>query len=123
MNQPSPNFEQSCTSSVWQEPEEEWSPSCVSATVKHSSSHMHWGCFSWQGVRPIVPLHGSVTGNTHVQILSRYAIPTMHCMFPHGDGRQCSTPQIKSCSSIPCKQGFPWLAQSPDLNPIENLWA
>ena len=34
----------------------------------------------------IVPLHGSVTGNTHVQILSRYAIPTMHCMFPHGDG-------------------------------------
>ena len=33
--------------------------------------------------------------------------------------RQCSTPQIKSCSSIPCKQGLPWLAQSPDLNPVE----
>src|SRR5262245_10958722 len=53
---------------------------------KHSPSRMHWGCFSRQGVRPIVPLHGQVTGSTHVEILRKYAMPTMRRMFPRGDG-------------------------------------
>src|SRR5262245_21798072 len=51
------------------------STNCISATVKHSPSCMHWGCFSQQGVGPIVPLHGSVTRSIHVQILHKYAMP------------------------------------------------
>jgi transposase len=49
---------------VWHEPHEEWNIDCVSETVGHSPSHMHWGCFSWFGVGPIIPLCASVTGSS-----------------------------------------------------------
>jgi len=44
------------------EPGEELNPDCIAVTVKHSPSRMFWGCFSWRGLGPIVPLKGSVTG-------------------------------------------------------------
>jgi len=39
-------FQQSRSSRVWREPSEEWAVTCLSATVKHPPSRMHWGCFS-----------------------------------------------------------------------------
>jgi hypothetical protein len=38
-------FQQSRFSRVWWEPEEEWDLSCISATVKHSSSRIYWVVF------------------------------------------------------------------------------
>ena len=78
-------FQQSRTCRVWKEPADEWSLLCVSATVKHSPSRMHWGYFSRQGLGPIVPLQGSATGITHVEILRKYVVSTMWRMFPNGD--------------------------------------
>jgi transposase len=71
---------------LWREPSEEWSTTCVSATVKHSPSRMFWGCFSAKGVGPIIPLVGSVTGDTYLKTMSKYVIPTMRRHFPKGDG-------------------------------------
>ncbi|CAB4402436.1 unnamed protein product [Rhizophagus irregularis] len=79
-------FQQNRCSRVWREPKDEWNISCVSATVKHSPSRMHWGCFSRQGVGPIVPLSGTATGASHVVILQKYVIPTMRRTFLNGDG-------------------------------------
>jgi len=47
---------------------------------------MHWGCFSWQGLGPLVPLRGKVKGTSHVKTLRNYTIPTLNHMFPLGDG-------------------------------------
>ncbi|GBB88543.1 hypothetical protein RclHR1_15090002 [Rhizophagus clarus] len=58
------------------EPGEELNPDCVAVTVKHSPSRMFWSCFSWYGLGPIVPLKGSVTGQTHAKIIQDYVIPT-----------------------------------------------
>src|SRR6266498_4910272 len=78
-------FQQSRCSRVWREPQEKWNISCVSATVKHSPSRMFWGCFSRQGLGPIVPLFGTANGATHVIILHKHIMPTMRHTFPNGD--------------------------------------
>ncbi|CAG8700832.1 8505_t:CDS:1, partial [Ambispora gerdemannii] len=62
---------------VWREPHEEWDIECVSSTVKHSPSLMHWGCFPWYGTGPLVALNGSATGKSHVEILRRFVLPTL----------------------------------------------
>ena len=70
-------FRQNRTSRVWRQPKDEWSSSCP--------SRMHWGCFSWHGVGPIVPIEGSVTGASYTEILRKYAVRTIRHMFPEGD--------------------------------------
>ena len=54
---------------VWREPSEEFHEDCIASTVQKSFGRMFWGCFSWVGMGPLVPLVGRVTGNTHREIL------------------------------------------------------
>ncbi len=60
-------------------------PDCISVTVKHSPSKMFWGCFSWNGLGPIILLNGSVTGKTHTETIQKYVVLTLQKYFPHGN--------------------------------------
>ncbi len=89
---------------------------------------MFWGCFSWHGLGPIIPLKGSVTGQTHANVINKYVVPTLNKYFPQGNKnfQEDNAPPHRSKVAVAaCKNAeivkMDWPAQSPDLNLIKNL--
>ena len=104
---------------IWQMPGKRHLSAYVMPTVKFGvGGVMVWSCFSWRGPAPLVVLHGTITAQVYINVLSIFLLPTVEEQFGDGDCIfQHNRAPVHNVRSV-----VDWPAQSPGLINKEHLW-
>uniref|UniRef100_A0A8C4REL1 Transposase n=1 Tax=Erpetoichthys calabaricus TaxID=27687 RepID=A0A8C4REL1_ERPCA len=111
---------------------ERYHQSCVVPKLKHPKTIHVWGCFSAKGVGSlaILPKNTSMNKEWYQNILREQLLPAIQeqfgdeqCLFQHEVLYHKAKVITKWLGEQNIKMLVPWPGNSPDLNPIENLWS